>query len=276
MEIRYLARGPEGKEDPTTALERIGLLADACHNLPGAGCAPRRGDLDPFIGPWRSITTGEHAWMAGVLKSANLDTAWLDAAPLGPPAVTPAERPRPTWGGFRFPRSLREYAALDTSALRVLLVDAKELGWPTTGVPDDLLRHTAADGTHLLRAIRPGEMLFGPDRDGLATTGILRHAASRVLARPQPVACGQRDATARAGHVPVDARSPCHSSRLSSLYLPANARAIVSRISLATDSKTLDGHRADGKARFLTTLGITEPVPAWYAWQPVRCGGSLR
>lgn len=168
IEIRYLARAPKGKEDPATALERIGLLADACHNLPGEGRAPRRGDPDPFMGPWKSVTTGQHAWMASVLKSASLDTAWLDAAPVWPPTVTPADRPRLAWGGFRFPRSLREYAALDTNALRALLVDATEFGCPTSGEPDDLLRHTAADGTHLLRAIRPGEMLFEPHHEGLA------------------------------------------------------------------------------------------------------------
>lgn len=199
LEIRYLARGPEREEDSAAALERIGLLADACHNLPGAGRAPRRRDPDPFIGPWKSVTTGKHAWMASVLKSANLDTAWLDAAPLGPPSVTPADRPRLARGGFRFPRSLREYAALDTSALRALLVEAKELGWPTTGEPDDLLRHAAADGTHLLRAIRPGEMLFGPDREGLAEYRCLMEmddgavVVSRLWLRPASFAAQPRE-----------------------------------------------------------------------------------
>ena len=174
------------------------MIADACHNLPGAGRAPRRGDPDPFIGPWKAVTTGKHDWLASVLKSANLDTAWLDAAPSWPPAVKPADRPRLALGGFRFPRGLREYVALDTSALRALLADAKERGRPATGEPDDLLRHTAADGTHLLRAIRPGEMLFGPDREGLAEYRCLMEmddgavVVSRLRLRPTSFAAQPR------------------------------------------------------------------------------------
>lgn len=197
MEIRHLARGPAGRDDPAAALERIGMIADACHNLPGAGRVPQEGDLDPFVGPSKSDTMGKHAWMAGVLKSANLDTAWLDAAPLVPPVVTPVDRPRLAWGGSRFPRSLREYAALDTSALRALVMDARELGWPAAGTSSEPLRHIAADGTHLLRTVRPGETRLA-EREGLAQYRCLTEmddgavVVSRLWLRPAAFAAQPR------------------------------------------------------------------------------------
>jgi hypothetical protein len=94
IEIRALAyTAKDEEEDPAGALERIRLLADACHNLPGVigRRPPRPGDADPFIGPWRHPR--EHDWIARVLKSADLDTAWLDAAPRLPSALGPVERP---------------------------------------------------------------------------------------------------------------------------------------------------------------------------------------
>ena len=56
LEIRALAYGAQDAEDPAGALERIGLLADACHNLPGVigRRPPAPGEADPFIGPWRN------------------------------------------------------------------------------------------------------------------------------------------------------------------------------------------------------------------------------
>jgi hypothetical protein len=169
VEIRYSAFRAKSEEDPAARIEWVRVVADACHNLPGVigKPPPRPGDVDPFIGPWKSSNPALHAWMAGVLKEAGLETAWLDAAPLLLPALTPAERPRLGRGGIRFPRSLREYAAVNTDTLRALLNDAKELGWPK-GTPESILAHVAPGGRHLLRAIRPGEMLFGPEREGLA------------------------------------------------------------------------------------------------------------
>jgi hypothetical protein len=130
VEIRALAYTAEDEEDPAGALERIRLLADACHNLPRViGCRPPRpGDADPFIGPWRHPR--EHDWMARVLQPAGLDTAWLDAAPRWPPVLAPAERPRLARGGIRFPRSFYEYTSVDTATLRSLVSEALEAGSP--------------------------------------------------------------------------------------------------------------------------------------------------
>jgi hypothetical protein len=90
-------------------------------------------------------------------------------------------------GRFRLPRSLREYTALDANALRAMLVDATEFGWPTSGEPDDLLRHTAADGIHLLRATRPDEILFDPHHQGLAE---YRCLTEWMMAPSWRTACG--------------------------------------------------------------------------------------
>ena len=178
IEIR--ARGyttREGREDPSEALEQIRLLADACHNLPGVigRRPPAPGDIDPFIGPWRDPR--EHDWMARVLKSAELDTSWLDAAPRWPPVVAPVERPRPVRDGIRLPRNLREYRSVDTAMLRSLVNEALQ----AEPLPEArqahlrlLLAHAAPEGRHLLRAIRRGE------RPSLARNGFTEF---RCLAR---------------------------------------------------------------------------------------------
>ena len=169
MEIRTLAWTAKDKEDPTDALERIRLLADACHNLPGVigRRPPAPGDVDPFIGPWRNPR--EHDWMARSLKPACLDTSWLDAAPRTPPVLAPVERPRLARAGIRLPRSLREYTSVDTVTLRSLVNDALEAGSPPEArraYLRSLLAHAAPEASHLLRAIRPGE------RPALASHGL--------------------------------------------------------------------------------------------------------
>lgn len=170
IEIRTLAHTAKDKEDSADALERIRLLADTCHNLPGVigRRPPRPGDADPFIGPWRNPR--EHNWMARVLQSAGMDTAWLDTAPRWPPVLlAPVERPRLARGGIRLPRSLQEYASVDTSTLRSLVTEALEAGPPPEARRKYLrllLAHVAPEGRHLLRAIRPSE------RPTLAANGL--------------------------------------------------------------------------------------------------------
>jgi hypothetical protein len=177
IEIRALAYTAKDEEDPAGALEHITLLADACHNLPGVigRRLPRPGDADPFTGPWRHPR--EHDWMARVLKSADLNTAWLDAVPRWPPVLAPVERPRLARGGIRFPRSLREYTSVDTATLRSLVNEALEAGSPPEARQAYLrllLAHAAPEGRHLLRAIRAGE------RPASASSGLTEF---RCLAR---------------------------------------------------------------------------------------------
>ena len=168
IEIRALAYTTrEGREDPSEALEQIRLLADACHNLPGViGRRPQA---------WRNPR--KHDWMARVLKSTDLDTAWLDAAPRWPPVVAPVERPRPVRDGIRLPRNLREYRSVDTAMLRSLVNEALQVESPPEARQAHLrflVAHAAPEGRHLLRAIRRGE------RPSLARNGFTEF---RCLAR---------------------------------------------------------------------------------------------
>ena len=115
--------------------------------------------------------------MARVLKSADIDTAWLDAAPRQPQALAPAERPRLARGGIRLPRSLHEYTSVDTATLRSPVNEALEAGSPPEARQAYLgllLAHAAPEGRHLLRAIRAVE------RPAPASSGLIEF---RCLAR---------------------------------------------------------------------------------------------
>lgn len=189
LEIRALAYTAKDKEDPAEALERIRLLADACHNLPGVigRRPPAPGEIDPFIGPWRH--PHEHGWMARTLKSTGLGTAWLDAAPRTPPVRAPVERPRLTPGGWRLPRSLGEYTSVDTATLRSLVSEAMEIGSPPKArlvYLRSLLTHAAPQGRHLLRAIRLGE------RPALASNGLTEFRCLMQMNDQTVIACRLR------------------------------------------------------------------------------------
>lgn len=201
IDIRYHARGAKGREDPVAALERIAWLSDTCHNLAGVAGQrpPRRGELDPFVGPWKSSNPDQHAWMASVLKSGGLDTAWLDAMPVSYPPNDPVERPRLARKGIRVPRGLREYAQVNTAILRRLLEDAEAHGSRSEMPPWPKLVHAAADGRHLLRVVRRGERtVIGTAPDGMAVYRCLlqmddgRVAVTRFHLRPQTVAGAPR------------------------------------------------------------------------------------
>jgi hypothetical protein len=80
-DIRAIARNPERVGDPAAALARIRMIADACHNLPGAARPGRRGSgPDPFAWARQTASPYRREWLAEVLQSLGLDTAWLDTA----------------------------------------------------------------------------------------------------------------------------------------------------------------------------------------------------
>lgn len=84
IEIRTIAYKPEVVGDPAAALERIRMIADACHNLPGAARVHRRGSHpDPFAWAWQTASSDKREWLAGAFQSLGLDTADLDAIPVG-------------------------------------------------------------------------------------------------------------------------------------------------------------------------------------------------
>jgi len=88
--IRTIAHEPELAGDSVAALERIRMIADACHNLPGSiGPTRRDSSPDPFAWAWQTASSDQREWLAQVLRSLDLDTAWLDNVPtrrLLPPA----------------------------------------------------------------------------------------------------------------------------------------------------------------------------------------------
>jgi hypothetical protein len=83
VDIRTIAHRPEVAGDSAAALKRIGMIADACHNLPGAATWRRRGsEPDPFAWAWQASSRDMRESLGEVFQSLELDTAWLDAVPL--------------------------------------------------------------------------------------------------------------------------------------------------------------------------------------------------
>ena len=85
IDIRTTAFRPEIAGDPAAALERIRMIADACHNLPGAARRRRRGSRrDPFVRTWQTASPEAREWLTEAFGAYGLDTAWLDAIPPKP------------------------------------------------------------------------------------------------------------------------------------------------------------------------------------------------
>ena len=209
IEIRYLARQPETAEDRGGALDRIGMIADACHNLPGAErIHPRTPyDLDPFVYLWQTSTPAQRKWLIARFQSLDVDYQYLlDSAPWPPPARTPAMRPRLRRRGARVPHTLSEYVALDTATLRSLTLEAAALEPSGRKRPEHTLAHLDPAGRHLVRASRPGEVLFlpaGPHdlhqyrgllqmMDGATIVGHLRLRASSFASLPSNMTVAER------------------------------------------------------------------------------------
>ena len=89
-DIRTIACKPGTAGDPTAALERIRMIADACHNLPGAARRRRRGPHpDPFAWAWQTASPDKREWLTEVFQSLGLDTAHLATAPARQPSAHP-------------------------------------------------------------------------------------------------------------------------------------------------------------------------------------------
>jgi hypothetical protein len=106
VEIRFLASHPESAEHPDGALAQIGMIADACHNLPGVGAIHPRSayDEDPFVYLWQTATAAQRRWLTRQFEALGVDYRYLaDSAPWPPPARAPARRPgcAAVAGGFR-------------------------------------------------------------------------------------------------------------------------------------------------------------------------------
>jgi hypothetical protein len=138
VEIRFLAWRPEMSTHPDGALAQIHMIADACHNLPGAAGfrpGPDSGP-DPFIYLWQTASPEQRRWLAGQFSFLGLDYGYLSEAPWPPAARSPSRRPRLGRGGMRFPRTLREFVALDTARFQALVRESAPLEPPGRVAPE--------------------------------------------------------------------------------------------------------------------------------------------
>ena len=117
-DIRAIAHEPERAGNPVAALGRIRMIADACHNLPGAARPGRRGSgPEPFAWAWQTASPDQREWLTEILQSLGLDTAWLDTVP----ARRSPDHPRRTlgviriWSRKRGPSQIQRHSSLGRS-----------------------------------------------------------------------------------------------------------------------------------------------------------------
>lgn len=204
IEIRALASRPESSKHPDGHLAEIRLIADVCHNLPGADQPPPAGEYDGLVWTWQTTDKFQRTWLRKQFTRAGIDTAFLEQAlPLPRPATAPDTRP--TWRQWQWPRDPDAFIAVDsaTFAKLVHLAQARDHDDPVhgrarTAFIEWFLDHLHPDGQHLLRPNRQGETLFRPDgpddlrqyralvtmRDGALIVDHPRLVASAVAALP--------------------------------------------------------------------------------------------
>lgn len=70
LEIRVLAWRPDTAPHEGDALAQIGMIADACHNLPGAVRRRLGSDSgpDPFVYLWHTASPEQRRWLAAQLR----------------------------------------------------------------------------------------------------------------------------------------------------------------------------------------------------------------
>lgn len=120
-------------------------------------------------------------------------------------AATGPERPRLARGGIRLPRSLREYASVDTATRRSLVNEALGTGSSLEARQVrlvTLLAHLAPDGQHLLRAVRPRERQ-ALDRDGITECRCLARMNDHAVIVFRPRLQGEALASITRGPSPV-------------------------------------------------------------------------
>jgi hypothetical protein len=169
VEIRTLAYTPEAATHPDGNLVEIGLIADACHNLPGAHEPRPMGEYDGLVWTWQTANAFQKAWLRARLNRLGVDLSFLELAPALPqPATAPDTSPH--WRAWQWPRHPRAFVAADTTALSELIRRARAAQTPDPRFGPareafirSTLRHLHPDGRHILRRSRPDENLFVPD-----------------------------------------------------------------------------------------------------------------
>lgn len=194
-----LATNPDLSEHPDGHLAEIGLIADVCHNMPGAESVPVADGYDHFVYIWQTASPDQRRWLRTHLDDLGVDYRYLEESPPWPPPATPPAQ-RPNWGrrGWRFPLDFDSIVAVHTTTLCDLVRQAAALEPPGRKSPEWTLAHLHPHGQHVVRPKRRGEPEFlppGPDdlrqyrgfvrmRDGATVVGHLRLRASAVAALP--------------------------------------------------------------------------------------------
>ncbi|WP_211192926.1 hypothetical protein [Actinoplanes sp. TBRC 11911] len=169
IEIRALASKPDRARHPDGHLAEIRLIADVCHNLPGADQPQPIGEYDGLVYTWQTANDFQQSWLRKHFAQAGIDTTFLEQAPRLPrPATSPDTRP--TWTQWQVPRDPATFFAVDSSTLadvvrRARAVDRHDptYGPVRTAFIEWFLDHLAPDGRHILRPSRPDETQFQPD-----------------------------------------------------------------------------------------------------------------
>lgn len=169
IDIRALASRPDTSKHPDGHLTEIRLIADVCHNLPGADQPRPAGEYDGLVWTWQTANAFQRAWIRMHFSRAGIDTAFLEHAPRLPrPATAPDIRP--TWKRWQFPRDPKAFIAVDSNTLADLVRQARAVdhhhptyGQARTAFIEWFVDHLHPDGRHVLRPRRHGETLFQPD-----------------------------------------------------------------------------------------------------------------
>lgn len=172
VEIRALAYAPDMASHPDGHLVEIGLIADVCHNLPGAAEPQPVGEYDALVWTWQTANQLQKSWLRRRLNRIDVDLSFLELAPILPrPATAPDTRPH--WGAWHWPRDPGAFVAADTTMLSELVRRARaaETTDPRFGPArgafiESMLRHLHPEGRHILRRSRPDETRFVPDGPG--------------------------------------------------------------------------------------------------------------
>lgn len=204
LEIRMFAARPDDTDDP---FGRIHMIADVCHNLPGAVSARSDDGFDPFVYIWQTAKDRQRRWLTAQFNALGVDYRYLIEAPRWPPPATaPDMRPRMRRHGWRLPRDPGAFVSLDTTTLQTLVHAAEAFERPGATRPDWLLAHLDPHGPHILWPSRTGEPLFqqqGPDdlrqyrgllrmADGALVVGHLRLRESTIATRPANLSIPRR------------------------------------------------------------------------------------
>jgi hypothetical protein len=169
IEIRALASRPESSKHPDGHLAEIRLIADVCHNVPGADQSKPAGEYDGLVWTWQTANEFQRTWVRKQFTRAGIDTTFLEqAAQLPPPATAPDSRP--TWRRWQWPRDPNAFIAVDSVAFASLVHRAQVrdhhnsvYGRVRTAFIEWFLDHLHPSGQHILRPRRQAETLFRPD-----------------------------------------------------------------------------------------------------------------